>query len=130
MFLAVADLLRHLRWAERRQQPVADVPTRPVLAPGDDGPDPDNAERARRLEAKQQRVHRPEDHPNAGRHERLAARIPATPPPVADGCPGCAGRDHVIRELQDERKQLRARLAAFQLATTREQRLGSPIQLP
>lgn len=93
------------------------------LAPADDGPDPDNAARAVAAAAKPER--RPEDHPNAGRHERLAARIPATPAPlpVADGCPGCAGRDRVIRELHGERAQLRGKLARHELAATREQQL-------
>ena len=98
-----------------------------VHRPVDDGPDPDRAEVARRAAAKPVGV-RPEESPQAGQYER---RVPVPQPSgIAADCPGCAGRDRVIRQLEAERAQLRKQLAPHELAATREQQLQPSEQLP
>lgn len=128
MFLPVAEILRSMR---RPQNPPATG-----LRPGDDGPDPDNAARAARAmhaAARVADVH-PEDSP-PGRPIRAVPRDahgaarPKPPVVAADGCPGCAGRERVIRELEAERAQLRKRVAQRELGAPRSQWLGRPEQL-
>jgi hypothetical protein len=68
-----------------------------------------------------------EDHPKAGLWERPLTTAPVQ---VERHCPGCTGLTRTVRQLQDERRQLRAQLARHELAATRGQRLRPSEQLP
>lgn len=61
---------------------------------------------------------------------RLTEQLLAAPTaPAGDGrCPGCAGLERTVRQLEGERNQLRGQLAAYRLEETRHQRVRPPAQ--
>lgn len=141
MFLAIADMFRGLRRPARGTQPGIDPAPFHDLGPGPWNPAGLATYAATAAE------HERLDFPappwalaeiRTLREQLAAAKAEAAEQapapkyaPLRPGgypCPHCDGYKRVIRDLEDERKQLRARVARHELPATRELRLAPPGQ--